>query len=127
MRWYLKINNEELSIPEAMNLLEDIKSKDWQDYLILPGESGFNVMRSLEEILKDPEHVNQIYQVVDSQGHSPTHYAVAITGTKATFNGLMMDWSDAANVTSLYFRDNKELDYIEKFGLKNPILIQIKI
>ena len=124
MRWYLKINSEELDIPKAIETLSDIKSKGWQDYLILPGNSGFNVLRGLEEFLGDPDHSNGLYQIRNSHCGRPCRPKISITGTKAVFNCTLIVWSPDANVSSFYYRDNKELDYIEKFGLKDPILIK---
>ena len=124
MRWYLKVNSEELEASKAMETLEEIKAKGWKDYLILPGDSGFNILRGLEDLLGDPDHINRFYEVRNSHGGRPTRPKVSVTGTRAVFNGLMIVWSSDVNISSFYYHNDKELDYIEKFGLKDPILIK---
>lgn len=124
MRWYLKINIQEIDAQEAMKTLEDIESKGWQDYLMLPGETGFNLLRGLEEHLRDPDHINGTYQIRNSHGNRPSRPNILISGTKAVFGGLMIVWSKSAEISNFYYREEKELDYAEKFGLKNPILIK---
>ena len=123
MRWYLKVNPTELGVPEAIKALEDIKTKGWEDYLILPTESGFNVLRGLEELLKDPDHTNGFYPILNEKGKRPTRPKVSITGTRAVYNGLMIFWSPDAEVSTFYYREDSDLDFIKKFGIKDPVII----
>lgn len=123
MRWYLKVNPIELDVPEAIKALEDIRAKGWEDYLILPTEFGFNVLRGLEELLKDPDHTNGFYQILNEKGKRPTRPKVSITGTRAVYNDLMIFWSPEAEVSTFYYREDSDLDLIKKFGIKDPVII----
>lgn len=124
MRWYIKINETELDVQEAMETLEDIKTKGWKDYLMLPGDTGFNVLRGLEEFLSDPDHPSGLYPILNGSGKRPTRPKVTISGPRATFKGLMIVWALDARVSNFYYREDSDLDLIEKFGLKDPILIK---
>ena len=124
MKWYLRINVTELNTLEAMKLLEDIKIKNWQDYLVLSGEDGFDVLRGLEEFLGDPSHHNGLYQIRNDNNIRPCLRSVLISDEKAIFNKVIIRWSSDIQASCFYYNDDKELDYIEKFGLKDPILIK---
>jgi hypothetical protein len=124
MRWYLKVNENEICVTEAMEALEDIKAKGWQDYLMLPGNMGFNILRGLEEHLSDPDHPSGLYSILNGSGKRPTRPKVNITGYMATFKGLIVVWSPEAKVSNFYYREDSDLDIVSKFGLKDPILIK---
>lgn len=125
MKWYLKINKAELDASEAMKKLENINNnKNWQDYLIIPGESGFNILCSLGDLLLDQDHYSKMYQIRDAHGEQPCQYSVSIEGTMAYFRNIPISWDKESNTFCCYYNNDEELDYIKKFGLKDPILIK---
>jgi hypothetical protein len=123
-RWYIKTNSEELTALEAMKELDYAKNNGWQDYLILPTKTSFNILRGLEEFLGDQNHSNGLYQIFNERGKRPTLQRINIFNLKATYSGVMMTWAPDAKVLSFYYQKESDLDLVKRFGLKNPILIK---
>jgi hypothetical protein len=124
MKWYLKINDVELDAREAMKKLEDINNKNWQDYLIISGESGFNILCSLGDLLLDQDYSTKMYQIRDAHGEQPCQYSVSIEEASAYLKGILILWDKVSNTFCCYYNSDEELDYIKNFGLKDPILIK---